>query len=184
MKAKIIAGIREVNISDPLCGTWLEFVSFPMTVTNYEIGSPDDPEEITLHTEGELVAWADATFEPEGYEIWDMEIPAGAIVTPRLRHGGFLHSLAGRAARLLASARSSLAPSPECAEPDARATDTRERGEPIAVVALEGGNIHSVETKDGVVVEVSDYDKHSDEPLIVSRYRGTECISQQVLEED
>ena len=81
MKVKVIAGIRHVEISDPLCGAWIEFVSFPMIVTNYEAGSADDPEEITLHNEGELVAWADAAFEPEGYELWDMEIPTDTTAT-------------------------------------------------------------------------------------------------------
>ena len=32
MKVKVIAGIREVNISDPLCGTWIEFVSLSFCV--------------------------------------------------------------------------------------------------------------------------------------------------------
>ena len=71
MKVRVIAGIREVNISDPLCGTWIEFVSFPMVVTNYEVEDPDDPEEITLHNEEELLAWANVAFEHDGYELWD-----------------------------------------------------------------------------------------------------------------
>ena len=85
MKVRVIAGIREVNISDPLCGTWIEFVSFPMVVTNYEVESPEDPEEIMLHNEDDLIAWANVAFEYDGYEIWDAHVPLGALVRPNLR---------------------------------------------------------------------------------------------------
>ena len=56
-----------------------------MTVTNYEIEGPDGPEEITLHNENDLIAWADVTFEQDGYEIWDTHVPLGALVRPNLR---------------------------------------------------------------------------------------------------
>ena len=82
MRVRLIGGIREINTSDPLCGAWIEFVAFPMTVANYEAESTEDPEEITLHDEDELTAWADTAFEPEGYQIWDAEIPAGAVLDP------------------------------------------------------------------------------------------------------
>ena len=52
--------------------------------------------------------------------------------------------------------------------------------EPLATLAIEGGNLHHVETRYGIVVEVSDYDRHSEEPLVIRRYRGTECISRRV----
>ena len=82
MRVRLMGGIRHMEISDPLCGAWIEFVAFPMRVTNYEAESPEDPEEITLHDEAELAAWADAAFEPEGYQIWDAEIPCGAVLDP------------------------------------------------------------------------------------------------------
>ena len=249
MKVKVIAGIREMNLKDPLCGAWIEFVSFPMTVTNYEIEGPDDPEEITLKDEAELVAWADATFEPEGYEIWDMELPneaptsAAQVLQEQLEavdreitaanDAGFLTSdltdaldklweeLASRVvvpAPLLRDVANGLEESAGRYEDDARELEqfpseaefiagynaraaelranaetlrawaagaaAREPDEPVAVVAIDGGNVHGVETKGGVVIEVSDHDKHADEPLIIRRYRGTECISRQVLDDD
>ena len=55
-----------------------------------------------------------------------------------------------------------------------------DEGEPVAILSIEGGNLHHVETRYGTVVEVSDYDKHSNEPMIVRRYRGAECISRRV----
>ena len=82
MRARLIGGIRHMEISDPLCGAWIEYVAFPMTVINYEAENPEGPEEITLHDETELTAWADTTFEPEGYEIWDTRIPCGAVLDP------------------------------------------------------------------------------------------------------
>ena len=249
MKVKVIAGIRHVEISDPLCGAWIEFVSFPMVVTNYEADSADDPEEITLHNEGELIAWAEATFEPEGYEVWDMDVPANVTTAVGVLHqrlesldreitaandagyptAGLTAALdelrrelsGGRVAipaTLLEEAASGLEESAARHEEDAhelkdfpaeaefvsgysaRAKELRTEAEtlrawatgcdvsgnsnePVAIVAIDGGNVHNVETKGGAVIEVSDHDKHSDEPLIVSRYRGTQCISQQVLEE-
>ena len=82
MKVRVIAGIRDVNLSDPLCGTWIEFVSFPMKLTNYAYDGPGDPDTITVHDEDELVAWAKVAFEPDGYEIWNMEIPPAAVGAP------------------------------------------------------------------------------------------------------
>lgn len=67
MKVRVIAGVRDVNLSDPLCGTWIEFVSFPMTLTDYASHDPGDPK-ITVNDEDELVAWANTAFEPDGYE--------------------------------------------------------------------------------------------------------------------
>lgn len=81
MKVRVIAGVRDVNLSDPLCGTWIELVSFPMTLTDYASDDPGDPK-ITVNDEDELVEWADTAFEPEGYEIWDMEIPASVVGAP------------------------------------------------------------------------------------------------------
>ncbi|QIN85477.1 hypothetical protein GBA63_22510 (plasmid) [Rubrobacter tropicus] len=81
MKVRVIAGVRDVNLSDPLCGTWIEFVSFPMTLTDYASHEPGDPK-ITVNDEDELVAWANTAFEPDGYEIWDMEIPPAVIGAP------------------------------------------------------------------------------------------------------
>lgn len=81
MKVRVIAGVRDVNISDPLCGTWIEFVSFPMTLTDYASDEPGDPK-ITVKNEDELRRWADVAFEPEGYEIWDMEIPTSVVGAP------------------------------------------------------------------------------------------------------
>ncbi len=82
MNVRVIAGIRDVNISDPLCGTWIEFVSFPMTLTNYSYDGPEDDPKVTVHNEEQLKAWADVAFEPEGYEIWDMEIPTSVVGAP------------------------------------------------------------------------------------------------------
>lgn len=249
MKVKIVAGIRDVNIKDPLCGAWIEFVSLPMTVTNYEFEGPDDPEEITLHNEGELIAWADATFEPEGYEIWDMDLPNATATTASkilLQHlqavdreitsandAGYLTSdLTGALdelwqeltdripvpAQLLIEAAANFEESAARYEEDshelegfpveadtvarynARAKELRAQADtfrawaaggainqhpdqPVAVVAIDGGNVHSVETRGGAIIEVSDHDKHSNEPLIVRRYRGTECIFRQVLDD-
>ncbi len=81
MKVRVIAGVRDVNLSDPLCGTWIEFVSFPMTLTDYASDEPGDPK-ITVRDEDELVAWAKVAFEPDGYEIWDMEIPTSVVGAP------------------------------------------------------------------------------------------------------
>ena len=81
MKVRVIAGVRDVNLSDPLCGTWIEFVSFPMTLTDYASDDPGDPK-ITVNDEDELVAWAKVAFEPDGYEIWDMEIPPAVLGAP------------------------------------------------------------------------------------------------------
>ena len=94
MKVRLIGGIRHMEISDPLCGAWIEYVAFPMSVTNYEAENPEDPEEITLYDEDELRAWADATFEPEGYQIWDTEIPGGAVLDPEGRDEIRRHELA------------------------------------------------------------------------------------------
>ena len=82
MKVRVIAGVRDVNLSDPLCGTWIELVSFPMQLTNYAYGGAGDPDTITVHDEDELVAWANTAFEPDGYEIWDMEIPPAVLGAP------------------------------------------------------------------------------------------------------
>ena len=81
MKVRVIAGVRDVNISDPLCGIWIEFVAFPMTLTDYASDDPGDPK-ITVNDEDELVAWARGAFEPDGYEIWDMEIPTSVVGAP------------------------------------------------------------------------------------------------------
>ena len=82
MRVRLIGSIRGVDTSDPLCGAWIEFVAFPMSVTDYQAESPEDPEEVTLHDEDQLRAWANTAFEPEGYQIWDAEIPAGAVLDP------------------------------------------------------------------------------------------------------
>ena len=82
MKVRVIAGIRDVKLSDPLCGTQIEFVSFPMKLTNYAYDGPGDPDTITVNDEDELVGWANAAFEPDGYEIWDMEIPPSVLSAP------------------------------------------------------------------------------------------------------
>ncbi|MGF1473163.1 MAG: hypothetical protein ACFB50_15675 [Rubrobacteraceae bacterium] len=249
MKIKVIAGIREMDLKDPLCGAWIEFVSFPMTVTNYQVEGPDDPEEITLDNEAELVAWADATFEPEGYEIWDMVLPNDPLTTAAKVLQGQLEAvdreitaandagyqtsdlthaldelwqeLSSRVvvpAPLLRDVANGLEESAGRYEEDAHelekfpaeaefvtgystrakelragaqtlralasgAAATPNPDEPVAVVAIDGGTVRGVETKGGAVIEVSDHDKHSDEPLIVRRYRGTECISRQVLDD-
>ena len=81
MKVRVIAGVRDPNLSDPLCGTWIEFVSFPMTLTDYASDDPGDPK-ITVNDEDEPVAWARVAFEPDGYEIWDMEIPTSIVGAP------------------------------------------------------------------------------------------------------
>ena len=67
MKVRVIAGVRDPNVSDPLCGTWIEFVSFPMTLTDYASDDPGDPK-ITVNDEDELVAWARVAFEPDALE--------------------------------------------------------------------------------------------------------------------
>ena len=82
MKVRVIAGVRDVNLSDPLCGTWIEFVSFPMQLTNYAYDGAGDPDTVTVNDEDELVAWANTAFEPDGYEIWDMEIPLFVVGAP------------------------------------------------------------------------------------------------------
>lgn len=82
MKVRVIAGIRDVNLSDPLCGTWIEFVSFPMTLTNYAYDGPEDDPKITVNNEDELIEWANLAFEPEGYEVWDMDIPPAVLGAP------------------------------------------------------------------------------------------------------
>ena len=82
MKVRVIAGVRDPKLSDPLCGTWIDFVSFPMILTNYAYDGPEDDPKITINNEDELVEWANFAFEPEGYEIWDMEIPPAALGAP------------------------------------------------------------------------------------------------------
>lgn len=78
MKVKMIGGVRHVEPSDPLCGLWLEPVAFPMEVLDYDLDSATHLELITLHDEVQLNAWAGTAF-PDGYELWDMEVPAGAV---------------------------------------------------------------------------------------------------------
>lgn len=81
MKVRMIGGIREMQFSDPLCGLRLEPVAFPIEVINYDAAEPDDPEWLTIHDEDGLKAWADSAF-PDGYELWDMEVPVGAMLAP------------------------------------------------------------------------------------------------------
>ncbi len=64
--------------SRPVPQAYLNAVSFPMTETDYG-DSPDEGDaEITITNEEELRAWAESAFA--SYEIWDMEVPEGAIV--------------------------------------------------------------------------------------------------------
>ena len=74
MRVRVIGGIREMDHKDPLCGLWLEFVRFPMVVTNHEAEHASDPHELTLHTEDELRRWADRAFDEDGYQIWDLSL--------------------------------------------------------------------------------------------------------------
>ena len=91
---RVIGGIRETDFSDPLLGLWIEFVSFPMTLTNHKVESPGDPEEITVHNEDELKSWADVAFEPDAYELWDLQIPLGAILASTFQPGYLFDPLA------------------------------------------------------------------------------------------
>lgn len=81
MKVRMIGGVRHVEPSDLLCGLRLEPVAFPMEVLDYDFDSPTHLELITLHDEEELKAWAGTAF-PDGYELWDMEVPAEAVLAP------------------------------------------------------------------------------------------------------
>lgn len=72
---RMIGGIREADHKDPLGGLWLQAVAFPMSVTNYDALDPGDPDEITVHDEADLRAWADSAFDELGYEIFGLEIP-------------------------------------------------------------------------------------------------------------
>lgn len=85
MKVNMIAGIREPDFRDPLMGLWIEPVSFPMIVTNYDAEELDDPEEITLSTKEELKEWAGRAFDEMGYEVFDMEISLN-YEAPRCLH--------------------------------------------------------------------------------------------------
>lgn len=80
MRIKLIAGVREAA-SGPLRGVWIEFVSFPMTVSDHAGGVPEDDPK-TLTDEDELRRWADAAFGPDRYEIRDMQIPPAALGAP------------------------------------------------------------------------------------------------------
>jgi len=75
MKVRLIGGIREVDPKDPLMGLQLQAVAFPMTVPNYGAASLSDPEEVTLHDDDELRAWAEKAYDETGYEIFGLEVP-------------------------------------------------------------------------------------------------------------
>lgn len=76
MRIKLIGGIRQGNLKDPLMGLELRAVVYPMSVTNYDATEPSDPEEITIADEDELIAWADSAFEDMGYEIFTLDVEA------------------------------------------------------------------------------------------------------------
>lgn len=141
MKIRMIEGFYEQPGDET--DYYLAPVAFPMQV-EYLDDDPNYPGKMDLHDEDALRGWAERRFL--SYEVWDMEVPQGALVEEITNREG-------------ASAAAE---------------------EPVAVLAIEGGALQHVETRGGAVVEVSDYDKHSDEPLILRRYRGTECIARRV----
>lgn len=78
MKVRMILGEYEDQEPDSL-DIFLEPVCFPMEVAPVdERQIPKDGEYVTLTTEEELHQWASTRFA--AYNIWDMEVPEGAIL--------------------------------------------------------------------------------------------------------
>lgn len=78
MKVRMVMGEYEQPEPHAL-DVFLATVDFPMEVEPLDAdGIPQGEPMMTLHTEEEFRQWADKRFA--AYEIWDMQIPAAAIV--------------------------------------------------------------------------------------------------------
>ncbi len=86
MKVRMIIGEHEEHDSSmPVPQAYLAVVRFPFEEvpvydpeTKDDWCDEDDDSVLTLHNEAELEKWATLYFV--SHEIWDMEIPEGAIV--------------------------------------------------------------------------------------------------------
>lgn len=72
-----IAEHQENDSAAPVPQAYLQCVAFPMEVA-YDGDDPEHPDTMELHDESQLRDYATRRFV--SHEIWDMEVPEGALV--------------------------------------------------------------------------------------------------------
>lgn len=80
MKVRMLIGeTGDYESHVPAASAWLEPVAYPMDVT-YCGDDIDHPDTVTITNDAELETWADSYFGESMWEIWNMNVPEGAIV--------------------------------------------------------------------------------------------------------